>query len=610
MNILVNFKRFLSSIEHLCNQLTKFQSYLWMSGICIVLIANRNLFTVNYVVPWDGFDWLWPYFRWYGSALREGYFPDFFPNILAGYPSGSNIQTGIYNPLYLLCAFIFPDSVLSINAIYIILQSTIYLLGYAISRAMKMSPITSVYLGLALTASGYVVGHASHIPFLSTFAGLLGCFLGIQLATTKSLFTSFVVTLISVFQILTSGYPQNIFFGAQCLALYWAYLFYSRVDLRKNLRTIIYAALSGVALSAPALIHFANLVLQSSRGAGLTPSAAMQNSLPTYALLNLGYPTWIMGFTEPTMERFHLLNSSIIFLVIAIIIAIVKKIHSKIILTLFILFILLTLLSLGGNGPLPIRQWLAEHISLYRMSRHPSGEHRGIALFLLALISCFGLQALLEKTRYRFLNLLIILVIFIDFLLIMDKLDHLRYSKVNEKYRGHLGIYQIHFKSSDQYLIDAKRNCAPDGEDANSTALWVQRDKLIPNHFYWNGFEGLRDKIYDESRLENQDILCGPSRLWSASNREPKKYNLISYEPSRVKLTIPFEAQNAAIPERLIWADYNDGYWKLYINGKSHPLEMGPAKMRLFTALPGDKIEMVYMGPLSQLWRNRSAYGQ
>lgn len=606
MKALINFKRFFSSIEHLCNQLTKFQSYLWMLGLCILLIANRKLFTVDYVVPWDGFDWLWPYFRWYGSALREGYFPDFFPNILAGYPSGSNIQTGIYNPLYLLCAFIFPDSVLSINTIYIILQSLIYLLGYAIGRAMRMSPTTSIYLGLALTASGYVIGHASHIPFLSTLAGLLGCFLGIQLAQNKSLLTSFVVTIFSVFQILTSGYPQNIFFGAQCLTLYWAYLFYSRADLRKDLRVIIYAVLLGITLSTPALIHFANLVLQSSRGAGLTPTAAMQNSLPMYALLNLGYPTWIMGFTEPTMERFHLLNSSIIFIGAAIIIAIAKKNHSKIIWTLFILFILLTLLSLGGNGPIPIRQWLAEHFSLYRMSRHPSGEHRGIALFLLALISGFGLQVLLEKSKYKSLHLLIILVIFVDFLITMDKLDYLRYSKVNEKYRGHLGVYQIYFRSVDQNFIDAKRNCASDGEDANSTALWIQRDKLIPNHFYWNGFEGLRDKIYDESRLENQDILCGPSRLWSATNRKPKTYHLISYEPSRVIFTIPFVTSGDPIPEKLIWADYNDGYWRLYVNGKNQPFEAGPAKMRLFTASPGDKIEMVYMGPLSQFWRKAS----
>jgi len=53
----------------------------------------------------------------------------------------------------------------------------------------------------------------------------------------------------------------------------------------------------------------------------------------------------------------------------------------------------------------------------------------------------------------------------------------------------------------------------------------------------------------------------------------------------------------------LIWADYNDGLWRLKINGEIQPFESAPARLRGFQARPGDQVEMSYLGPLSGLWR-------
>lgn len=100
-------------------------------GIFVILLANAPLFTTRVKVNWDAFGEMWEYFRWIGSSLREGYFPDFFPNILLGYPIGANIQAGVYNILYIVAAYTFPDSVLSINYVYIITQATIF---YFLSR--------------------------------------------------------------------------------------------------------------------------------------------------------------------------------------------------------------------------------------------------------------------------------------------------------------------------------------------------------------------------------------------------------------------------------------------------------------------------------------------
>ena len=189
--------------------------YLWLVGILLIVLANVKLFTTKVTVTWDAFDEMWIYFRWFGSSLRQGYFPDFFPNIMSGYPIGSNIQAGTYNIFYLAFAYASPDSVLSINLVYVITQMVIFGLGYAIGKSYDLSSLSRIYLGLALTASGFVIGHASHFSYLATACGLLGCFWGLRMALLNRSPAAFFALFVSVYHMFTAGYPANILFGAQ-----------------------------------------------------------------------------------------------------------------------------------------------------------------------------------------------------------------------------------------------------------------------------------------------------------------------------------------------------------------------------------------------------------
>jgi hypothetical protein len=532
-----------------------------------------------------------------GSALRDGYFPDFFPNLLSGYPMGSNIQAGPYNLLYLTIAFVFPDSVLSINVVYIILQIGIFITGFFIGRSFLLPSVSCIYLGLALVASGFVTGHASHIPFLSTYCGLLGIFLSMRLAVIGAPKISAAIAIIATYQLLTAGYPSNIIFGGQCLAGYWIYLFFAKPQHRSQLLLNFGALILGALICLPALLHFLNLATLSARGDGINPLAAMQNSLPLYSILNFFYPTWSMGFFEVTMERFHLLMISFPLIVIALALKSNKKNDYQLWILLLIALAMLWL-SLGGNGPLPIRLWLAEHFYLYRLGRHPSGEHSGIALFLLALLSAIGLSRLCKKWNY--LTIPFLLIISIDFLFVMHKLEWIRFNATPEKYQQVVPKFKTTYLSKDQSLIDAPRDCSGAGQDVSATSIAIERDRLAPNSFYWDAFEGLRDRKYDLERALAQKMICGNSRLWLLEKQTPAKYILKKYTPNFIELEI---ASDSNQPNEYVWAELTDGYWSLSINGVESKLETGLASLRTFTAKNGDIIKMRYKAPLSKYWR-------
>lgn len=573
-------------------------SSLWLVGILLILIANIQLFTTRKVVRWDAFDEMFTYFRWLGSALRQGYFPDYLPNIVSGYPIGSNIQAGVYNIFYLAIAFAFPDSVLSVNITYLITQMVIFGLGYAIGKSYQFDLLGRVYFGLALTASGFVIGHASHFSYLATACGLLGCFLGLRLSLAGRGPAAFALFFVSVYHMFTAGYPANILFGAQCLAAYWIYLFITVPPSRRALLLAAAGAIAGVLVSAPAILHFLNLLQLSPRGDGLDIDTVMSGSLPRYSMLNFFYPVWEMRYSEPTMERFHLLFISVPLIVYAVWNAVFAVRDRTRILVLLSIALLLLLLALGKNSPIPLRLWLAEHFFIYRTGRFPSGEHRGIALFLLALISAFGLQQLLAKWPQKKRHLFIIIML--DFLIVMAQLKPMRIGGMPDEYKGKVPLFQVQFDASTQSLLDRGRDCRPDGDNWAVTALLTQRD-LAPALFYWNGYVGLRDRIYDLERDQSRDILCGPSRLWQAANHMPRDYKLVIYTPGYIKFTISGDSEKDV--SEFIWADYNDGLWNLKINDQPSLLTYGPARTRAFMAASGDVIEMTYAGPISRFWR-------
>jgi len=577
---------------------TKFYTpSLLLLGIVCILISDRSLFNPAISMNWDALDSIWPFLRWYGSALRQGYFPDFFPNIFSGFPIGAEILVGPYNIFYLFFAYLFPKSVLSLNFIYLSTEMAVFIVGYAIGRTYQFNSIVNLYLGLALVASGNIIGHASHFSHIQAALGLAGFYLSLRLALVDETHYSFSVALLSIYHLCTAGYIQDTVFGAQCLAPYFIWIFYKNPTKRKALIYCCIGALLGLMISSPAIWHFYSLFKASARFEGQELTTALRGSMPIYSILNFLWPTWKMQYTEPTMERFHLLFISTPLIAVALYSAIYKKINQKVTIILIISITLLIILSLGSNSPLPIRAWLAENFYIYRTGRYPSAEHRGIALFLLGLLSAFGFQQLLN--RWGNFKYFLMLLVLIDFFIIKNGLEDMQYSTLRELKNISAPIFKASYNSEEQYLIDQPRNCTEDGGD-NSIAIQIERNHLAPNNFYWWGYESMVNNRYAMERSKFQNIICGPSRLWNAESLLPQHYLLKQYTPGYINFTITGDKPDLV---KLIWADVNDPFWQLKINGEKSTLVNGPANLRQFTAKSGDQVEMNYMGPYSQFWR-------
>lgn len=364
------------------------------------------------------------------------------------------------------------------------------------------------------------------------------------------------------------------------------------------LAVVVIGVALGVTVSLPAIVHFIHTIEQSDRDAGLSVETVLSGSLPSYSLMNLLYPIWKMRWSEPTMERFHLLFITVPLAGYALWRSVKDDGNKSRILYWFSIGTFCTFLALGKNDPFGLRQFLAEHFFLYRIGRFPAGEHRGAALFMLALISAVGLDLFLfHHKRYK---RVLVLILSLDFLLVMYGLKYMRVGKPPETYRGEVAVFQVSLGPADQRFLDAPRNCTPDGDNWAIPGLQEQRD-LPPYSFFWSGYAPPVTKSYLDAKEDNIDILCGPSRLWTADTRTPVTYSLETYDPGRIKFKIV--DNSIAINSPLVWAEYNDGFWKLFINEQESEFDTFPAGLRAFHANTGDTVEMIYAGPLSRWWR-------
>jgi glycosyltransferase involved in cell wall biosynthesis len=597
-----------SGFELLWELLGPLKSAPMLWGLLLVLVANLRAFSTRSSVPWDARDEMWFYFRWLGSASRNFEFGDFIPNIGSGYPIGANIQSGTYNPLYRFFAHIFYDSILSVNLLYLTLQLIIFVVVFLIGHSYALKNRSSFFLALSIIGSGFITGHASHFSYLSSAVGCLTVFLSFRFALRHHSYLSFTAGLLGVWHLGTTGYPAILLFGTQILGLYLIYNFISHKTARKELLISCVGALVGLTLSSPALLHFLNQLAQSARADGLSVQEVLWGSLPPRALLNFFIPSLYMQrdypfAVDPSMDRFHLLFSSPFLIGFAIFYF--KKISNGSRLKLFSWLgagVFLSILAFGHHSPIPIREWLAENFFIFRVGRFPSGEHRGFALFCFAIVSAIGMNCLLGLVKIRRnLSRGILVLIALDFFVVMATTVQVRYMRLPKELHGQVIPFQIQYTTSDQQLIDAPRGCP--------FALQNEFDQrqTPPNRFSWNGYTNLFSKKYLDEREKLKEVFCSGPRLWDLSSQKSLPYRLIQYGPSRIVFEV--DSTHISPSHEIVWADVNDGYWRITINSKATKFAAAPAGLmgifgpNLGPAEGTHRVELSYHGPLTRLWR-------
>ncbi len=591
------------SMEALRRRFDK-QGFLLL-GLCLVLLCNLRAFSLRSSVPWDARDMWWYYFRWFGTGLREGFWTDWIPNVAAGFPIGSSLEVGSHNILYLFFAWLFPDTVLSINLLYLFFQLCLFAFAFYFVVELGLSRLCAFFVGLCVVASGYFTGHASHFSYLSTAVNVLLLVWGIYRAYMGKKKSAFIMMAWAIYQLGTSCYPAVASFCAQSIFLWLLVLAARNFRQFKTMFPVLFlASLLGLLLAVPALMAFYNQVSKTARIHGLSVEEVLFGSMPIQNWLNIFVPilrldTKTPWSVDPTMDRFHLLFLTPWFALLAFYFGFVKKTLSKKMLgILFFVFLLTTLLALGRHSPLPLRAWLAEALPFYRFGRFPGAEHSIVALWFLALLSAAGLGKFEQWLSHKKQSLRVVLIVLIalDFVVVMAGTIHVRYMRLPPDLHGVLLRPKMTYTTEEQALLDSPRGCPL------LPLLEFDQRETMPHRFTWDAYINPISVKYTSQKEEYRWALCGPSRLWDAQNKKPVTWTLLSYTPSKIHFRVFLDQ-----PTTLLWAEFNDGFWQLKNNGEpSEFLKDSPADLRFF-ALPAGlhEVEMVYLSPLGRLFRRQ-----
>jgi hypothetical protein len=572
-----------------------------VAGLGLVLAASAPLLTTLRSVRWDATDLSLPAFRWIGSCLREGSLCEYFPNVFSGYTIAGHPE--FYNVAYLAIALLFPDSVLSINVLYLLIQGALLLVCFRLGRRLGIEPIGCFSLGLSLVASGFFVGHAEHSSFLISalsatmiVAGLLDLSGGIAKAGCGLIAGG-------CYLLGSAGYPALMVSIALVATVLFGHELARASSKARMAGLTAGSVLAGALLAAPGLVHFWSSLQRSQRVQGLTAPEVMGGSLPLYSLANFLLPSWhwpvSASATDVSMDRLHLLHLTPWILAALLLlprfraaawpgpIASRAKVWS-------VLIAVFLILSLGSNFPVPMRQWMAEHWMLFRLGRFPGAEYIYFVQLFAAILASAGVAEVARRMRFGKPAAAAFLAV--DFLVVMTATSGLRMQETSSETRGTMPRFKVIYEGKDEALLREPRDCPdPSKKSVDHT--------LAPSRFSWWGYSPMLPEAYVREMGSMAWALCSGPRLWDVATRRAVPYTLLRYSPSFV--SIRFEAPEGA--RDLLWAETVDPYWTLSVNGRAARFDAGLADLRYFSLPEGTRgqveVEMRYLGPLSRFWR-------
>jgi len=311
------------------------------------------------------------------EALRHGHLPLWTPYMYLGYPIHGDMQGGAWNPfVWIVSAF----GRYSVTSLHCEILFYIFMAGigmYRLLGAMGISPILRLAGASAYLMSGYITDVAgSNLPFLAAAAYIPFIFaFYYHLVTTHfsnyALKTGIFLTLLFV-----SGYPS--FFICTGYVLITAFVLVlikkkikgANPDFQKLIRAQILMALVFLALSAPAIISYWQILPYYHRGNGVSVSAALENSFHPFC--SLSFLLSSATVKDPTTATTDLISKNGYFNSFLVIFMLCYRWAKKTWFRNFVLsgIIFFFLFSLGKYTP--IRKWCYELLPLMNTFRHPS----------------------------------------------------------------------------------------------------------------------------------------------------------------------------------------------------------------------------------------------
>ncbi len=223
----------------------------------------------------------YPFRYFLSQSLREGQLPLWSSAISSGFPLFADGQIGALYPLNLLAAYF--DTTTSINITLVCSFFFLFLLSFLYLSKIRLFAFPAFFGASIITFSGFAVGELVRFPMVVSFYLFVGqlYFLEVFLQGKKKEAIWVLLMGVLLGLSLLGGHPQVIFYSLIFLFFYWMLFWYRRKEATFSF--IPYFALfvfCGFAIGAVQVLPEAELMLHSSRSAGLAASSINQYSFP------------------------------------------------------------------------------------------------------------------------------------------------------------------------------------------------------------------------------------------------------------------------------------------------------------------------------------------
>ncbi len=400
--------------------------------IPIVIVAFWQVFFLQNGMKWDFVDAFLPSRYFFTESILNNQFPLWNPYLLYGTPIYADLVS-VFNPEFWIIGNMFGYSNITLQLVFL---GYIFVAGVSFNYFLKQFDAEknlAAGLSVAYMLSGFTVGHAQHVAFVSGYA-LIPFLIAVYIRFLKEINKfNLVNLLIALFLMIYCSYPAlTIISGYLMLAIFLWYVIVNRRDksyLKKLF--LFHLILAGVVLlfSLTLIVAYYQISPFLSRFNGLPLKLAEKHPFSIQSFLSFLTP--MAAGNDPQFFKTDISVSNGYFGIISLVLflfAITRKsVKKESYVILF--FAVFTLLASLGNKFF-IREFLYNYFPLMNRFQYP-GIFRAFTIFgLLAFTGInFNIGSITQTDRKKLILIAVLMISILLFLVFraIGKTEHFVY---------------------------------------------------------------------------------------------------------------------------------------------------------------------------------------
>ncbi len=265
--------------------------FIFPVAACLVFWPfTLHLFTVKN----DALTYYYPIRTLISDALRNGELPLWTPFINMGYPLHADMQSGAWNPVIWVFAFLSNYSLAAFHYEFLLYISFSGIGFYFLCRDQGYSKWVAISVGFAFQFCGFMVDSVQFFNCISSACYLPFVFLYFRRMMHASSIRNAATFAFFLYLLFTGGYPSLFIILCYILLAYGIFSLFggdSKIHFMKiKTPAILIAAMVFVLLALPAIISFARHLPTIDRGGRQSLETVLENSMNPTTSLSLLLP--------------------------------------------------------------------------------------------------------------------------------------------------------------------------------------------------------------------------------------------------------------------------------------------------------------------------------